>query len=147
MSYKKLYNEIFDEFELAKTTKEKIEVLRKYNDNTFITFLNYCFNPDIKFDVDKIPNYKPAPEPAGLTWSTIHLQMRKLYLFITTSDEYKGKLPERKHTNILLQIFESVHVKEAKLLEQMFLKKLKVKGLTAKLVKEAFPELPFQLKS
>jgi hypothetical protein len=146
MSYKRLYHEIFAEFEEAKTRQDKIEVLRKHSDYWFITFLNYAFNPDIKFDFTEIPKYKPAVEPAGLTWSTLHLELRKLYLFIPTHEKYSGKLPERKHTNLLLEIFESVHAKEAKLLEAVIQKKLKVKGLTDKLVKEAFPELPFEPK-
>lgn len=146
MSYKRLYHEIFNEFEEAKTRQEKIDVLRKHSDHWFVTFLNYAFNPNIKFDFDTIPNYKPAVEPEGLTWSTLHLEMRKLYLFIPGHIKYKSKLPARKHTNVLLEILQSVHAKEAKLLEQVFQKKLKVKGLTDKLVKEAFPELPFETK-
>lgn len=146
MAYKRLYNEIFNEFELAKTRQEKIDVLKKHADHWFVTFLNYAFNPDIKFDFTEIPNYKPAVEPAGLNWSTLHLELRKLYLFIPTHIKYKGKLPDRKHTNVLLEILQSVHADEAKLLVQVFQRKLKVKGLTDKLVKEAFPDLPFEPK-
>jgi hypothetical protein len=146
MAYKRLYHEILEEFEEAKTRQEKIDVLKKHSDHWFVTFLNYAFNPDVKFDFDTVPNYKPAVEPAGLTWSTLHLEMRKLYLFMPSSSKYVGKLPERKHTNLLLEILESVHAEEAKLLEQVFLKKLKVKGLTDKIVKEAFPDLPFEPK-
>lgn len=147
MSYKRLYHEIFAEFEEAKTRQEKIDVLRKHSDHWFITFLNYAFNPNIQFDFAVIPKYKPAVEPEGLTWSTLHLEMRKLYLFIPSHEKYAGKLPDRKHTNLLLEILESVHAKEAKLLEQVFLKKLKIKGLTDKLVKEAFPEMPFEVET
>ena len=146
MSYKRLYHEIFEEFEEAKTRQDKIDVLRKHADHWFITFLNYAFNPEIKFDFLNVPKYKPSLEPEGLTWSTIHLEMRKVYLFIPSHDKYSGKLTDRKHTNLLLEILESVHAKEALLLEGMFHKKLKVKGLTDKIVKEAFPELPFDVK-
>ena len=146
MSYKRLYNEIFNEFELAKTRQEKIDVLKKHADHWFVTFLNYAFNQDIKFDFTEIPSYKPAVEPAGLNWSTLHLELRKLYLFIPSHVKYNGKLPDRKHTNVLIEILQSVHADEAKLLVQVFQRKLKVKGLTDKLVKEAFPDLPFEPK-
>jgi len=146
MPYKRLYHEIFEEFEEAKTRQEKIDVLKKHSDHWFVTFLNYAFNPDITFDFNTIPKYKPSVEPEGLNWSTLHLELRKLYLFMPSSPKYKGKLPERKHTNLLLEILESVHAKEAKLLEQVFQKKMKVKGLTDKIVKEAFPDLPFEPK-
>jgi hypothetical protein len=38
-------------------------------------------------------------------------------------------------------VLESLHKNEAKLLVQLLNKKIKVKGLTAKLVAEAFPEI------
>jgi len=146
MAFKKLYFEIFEEFENTSSRQEKIEILRNNSDDTFVQFLNYAFNPDIKFDVEEIPVYKPALEPAGLTWSTLHLELKKLYLFMPGNERYNGKLPDRKHENMLVELLQRVHAKEAKLLEAVLMKNLKVKGLTPKLVKEAFPTLPFEIK-
>jgi hypothetical protein len=146
MAFKKLYFEIFEEFENTSSRQEKIEILRNNSDDMFVQFLNYAFNPDIKFDVEKIPAYKPAPEPAGLTWSTLHLELKKLYLFMPGNPRYNGKLPARKHENMLVELLQRVHAKEAKLLEAVLMHNIKVKGLTPKLVKEAFPTLPFEVK-
>lgn len=143
MGAKRLYHEIIEEFEKANTKQEKINVLQKHGDIWFQEFLNFAFNPSIKWDITEIPNYKPAVEPAGLNYSNLNLEVRKLYLFIPGHPKYRGPLPKQKQAAILMNMLQSVNVNEAKLLEAVITKKLKVKSLTAKLVKEAFPNMPF----
>ena len=143
MGAKRLYHEIFEEFEQAGTKQEKIDVLRKHGDIWFQEFLNFALNPAVKFDVKVIPPYKPAMEPEGLNYSNLNLEVRKLYLFIPGHPKYKGPLPEKKRDAIFSNMLQNVNVHEAKLLEAVILKKLKIKSLTPKLVKEAFPNMPF----
>ena len=64
MSSVKLYSEIFEDFELAPSRADKIEVLRKNDHPRFRDFLAIAFNDNFKFDVI-VPPYRPAPEPAG----------------------------------------------------------------------------------
>lgn len=143
MGAKKLYHEIMEEFETASSKQEKISVLQKHGDIWFQEFLNFAFNPAVKFDIKDIPKYKPAIEPAGLNYSNLNLEVRKLYLFIPGHPKYKGPLPEKKREAILVNMLQNVNAGEAKLLEAVITKKLKVKSLTPKIVKEAFPQMPF----
>ena len=146
MSFKRLYHEIFEEFDNAKTREERITVLRKHGDERFREFLNYAFNTNIKFDVDTVPQYRPAPEPEGLTFSTIDNEMKRLYVFVPNHPKYKGKLEPKKQAQIAVTMLQSVHAKEALLLVGMFKKVLSVKFLTPKIIKEAFPDIPLTIE-
>ena len=137
-----LYSEIFKEFEMANNRQERIGILQKYGNHQFKEFLNYAFNPDIKFDISEIPQYKPSVLPAGLNDTYLALEKR-LYLFLPVHKKYEKKLKKEREQAILGSILASLHKDEAKLLEQVMTKSLKIKNLTPKLVKEAFPEMPF----
>lgn len=143
-----LFSEIFAEFDKKYNREGRLEILRKYgNDNVwFREFLNYAFNPKIRFDVTAIPEYKPSPDPAGLTISTLNNELRRLYIFIVGHPKRVGKLDPKKESRILYAMLISLHKDEAALLVNLLNKKLGVRYLTAKLVKEAFPDMPFEVE-
>ena len=66
MSSNKLYHEIFREFESAGTRKDKVAVLQKYGDKRLQDFLLFSMHPSVKFDITKLPDYKPSVIPEGL---------------------------------------------------------------------------------
>ncbi len=138
-----LFNEIFDEFRATPKREDKIKVLQKYDSHNFKEFLNFAFNPKILFDVTTIPTYKPSVYPAGLSAAYLFHEVNKLYMFIPVHKKYAGPLPLRKQQAILHVLLTSLFREEAVILEQLMLKKLKVEGMTPKLLKEAFPDLPF----
>lgn len=140
MSAEKLYSEVFEEFEKATSRKEKIDVLRKYDHPRFREFLKYAFDPGILFDVE-IPKYRPAVEPAGLNFTYLDQEVQKLYRFIVNHPKRTTNIPPEKQKSLLVVVLESLHKDEAVLLTNLINKDLKVKGLTAKLIKEAFPEM------
>jgi hypothetical protein len=141
-----LFNEIFEEFDKAKTREARVAVLQKYGKNIwFKEFLNYAFNPKIHFDISQIPNYRPAVEPAGVCYSNLSNEMRRLYIFVVGHPKRSVKLDAKKEARILNALLGAVHKEEAALLVKCFKKDLEVKFLTARLVKEAFPELPFEI--
>ena len=140
MSSEKLYSEIFEDFEKATTKEERIGVLRKNFHPRFAEFLQMAFHPNIIFDV-RIPNYRPAQEPAGLNFAYIDTEISKLYRFIKDHPKRPAGMTTQKQTSILLVILESLHKDEAELLIKLIQKNLGVKHLTAKLVKEAYPNL------
>lgn len=140
-----LFSEIFDEFDHVHSREKRIEVLRKYGDNPwFVEFLNYAFNPKIQFEIGSIPNYKPAVEPAGLNFTSLSNEMRRLYIFVVGHPKRAAKLDARKEERILNALLGSLHKDEAALLVRLFSKKLEIKYLSPRLVKEAFPQLPFE---
>lgn len=142
-----LFSEIFQEFDKVKNREQRIAVLQKYGQNPwFREFLNYAFNPRIIFDIIKIPTYKAAVEPAGLCFSTLSNEMRRLYIFILGHPKRTAKLDAKKEERILSVLLGSIHKDEAALLVKCFKKDLGVKYLTPSLVKEAFPKMPFVLE-
>lgn len=141
-----LFHEIFEEFNKARTRETRVAVLQKYGRNVwFKEFLNYAFNPKIHFDIIQVPAYKPALEPAGMNFSSLSNEMRRLYIFIAGHPKRTSKLDAKKEARILNALLSSVHKEEAELLVKCFKKDLDVRYLTARLVKEAFPELPFDV--
>ena len=137
-NYTPIFSEIIEDFEKAPTRKEKIEILREYDNPRFREFLMFAFNPKIEFDV-KVPKYKESFDPAGLAVLTIAGEMPRLYRFVKDHPKNAANLSEQKKENLLAAILESLEKGEAKLLAGMIEKKLEVKYLTPLLVKEAYP--------
>lgn len=139
-----LYSEILDEFELATTKGARLAVLRKHGDRRFKEFLNYAFNPKVVFDVPfPLPSYKPALEPAGLNYTNLNAVVEKLYIYVIGHPRRKGKMSAKQTHDHLITTMESLHATESALLSKMFLQDLGIRFLTIKLLKEAFPDLPF----
>lgn len=142
MSADKLYSEVFEDFDKCVNKEERISLLRKYGDKAFVTFLQFVFDPNIKFDKEAFPrNYTPALEPAGLNYTYLNLEIPKLYRFIKNHPSKPEGLTVEKQQKLLSIILESLHADEARILVHLFQKDLKVKHLTKKLVKESFPQI------
>jgi predicted metal-dependent hydrolase len=136
MIKEKLMFEILDEFEQAKTESERIAVLQKYDTHQFRHFLKNALDTTIEYDVE-IPNYRPAPEPAGLNYSYLSMEMSKMYRFIKGHPSRPVGLTPKKQKQLLAVILESLHEKEAEILVNILQKKFKVNFLTQKLVQKA----------
>jgi hypothetical protein len=139
MNFNRLYPEIFDEFQKAPTRKEKIDVLRKYDNGRLREFLFFMFSPNIKFDVEIPKSYKVNPEPAGLTMSTLHMEVTRLYRFVQGHPKRAVGLTGVKQQNLLINVLESIHKDEAELLIKVMKREVKIPYLTLQIVKEAFP--------
>jgi hypothetical protein len=139
-----LYSEILELFQKAETRKDKIEVLKRFGNPTFKEFLNYTFNPEVKFDVE-IPQYKSSRDPAGLNLTYFDDELKRTYRFIVGHPKRAGSLTPKKQKELLTILLETLHKDEADLYVKMLRKDLKVPFLTKKLVKEVFPDLPFEV--
>lgn len=135
----KLYSEIFDDFQNAKTRQDKVEVLMMNDHPRFRYFFQLLYSPRVVFDVE-IPKYRPAVEPAGLNYTYLDSEMAKMYRFI--KDHHKRtNVDPKKLTSLLLVVLESLHKDEASILVKLLNKDLDVKYLNPKIVKEAYPGL------
>lgn len=139
MNFNRLYTEIFDEFQKAPTRKDKIDVLRKYDNGRLREFLFLMFSPNIEFDVEIPKTYKVNPEPVGMTMSTLHLEVTRLYRFVKGHPKKAAGLTGDKQKNLLINVLESIHKDEAELLVKVLKHEAKVPYLTLQIVKEAFP--------
>lgn len=133
--------EIFDEFELAKTKKEKMQVIERNLTKTLVTVLQLTFDPNIKWKVNDLPeNFAPQETKPGLSRCQLSTEIRKLYMFQQGNDTAE-KLSPRKINELLIQLLESLEPREAEVVGGIFRKDQGVQGLDYKFVKEAFPAL------
>jgi hypothetical protein len=133
--------EIFDEFEEAKTKKERLDVIGKNLSKTLVDVLELTYHPNYQWLVTEMPdNFKIKEIPNGMGYAQLSVELRKLYLF-RRGEPTAQKLTPRKQNEILLQLLESLEPREAEVVIGIFRKDQGVKGLDYKFVKEAFPKL------
>lgn len=133
--------EIFAEFEKSETHHDRLCVLRFNGDYALKSVLKGTFDPNVQFDIDQVPYYKPGDSPPGLSYSSIHQELGRSYIFETNNPRTAPGLTKARKIQILTQILEMLEAREAEVYMNMLLKKQKVKGLTYEIVKEAFPDL------
>tara|TARA_Y100001936_G_scaffold252162_1_gene310780 strand:+ start:4824 stop:5264 length:441 start_codon:yes stop_codon:yes gene_type:complete len=126
----------------AKTAKEKKELLVKCKNNKILQYvLVGTFDPAIEWNYGGIiPEWKKDDAPIGLSETSLFTVMPKVGIFMKNNPKQQG-LSANRLTEILTQILESMHPDESEVFIQILKKKLKVKGLTEKLVLEVFPDL------
>ncbi|MBT6699117.1 MAG: hypothetical protein HOB15_01780 [Flavobacteriales bacterium] len=135
-------SELLKKIAKAKSRKQKKTILEEYKDNNVLKFvLQGTFDPSIEWNVPKkFPKYKPDDAPIGLNPQTLFVVVPKCSIFVKGHAKANG-LTEKRTKELLIQVLESMHEDESLIFVQMLKKKLKVKGLTEKLVLEVFPNL------
>lgn len=133
--------EIFDEYEKASTKEERLQVLKRNGNYALRSVLKGTYDPNIQFNIEKVPHYKPSDAPPGLGYTSIHQELSRVYLFTANDPRTSANLTLKRKEQILIQILEALEKREAEVFMNMILKKQKVKNLNASIVKEAFPDL------
>lgn len=130
--------EILDEASAIKNRKERIEFLRKSDCLTLRMCLKGAFDPEIRFvNLGKKIEYEPDHAPFGHNPSHLHIEHKKFYLFM----EGPTTLTVERRRQLLTQICEGLHPSEAEVFSQIVMGKFKRRGITEKVVREAFPGL------
>lgn len=137
----KLLCEIFEEFEKRESREDKIAVLRFNTTWALKNVLKGTYDPNIKFVIEKVPYYKPTEDPHGMGYTSIHKEIDRAYIFEENNPKVSPNLTLARKEQLLIQILEALDKREAEIFMNMLLKKQKVKGLNAGIVKEAFPDL------
>lgn len=118
-------------------TQSKVDFLRQHDSNPLRMVLKYALDPNIEWDLpDSDPPYKPCDYPGQET--RLISEARRLYLFLKGGNPNLNKI---KREALYIELLESIHPEDAKLLNAAKNKKIPYKGITAKLVNEAFPGL------
>ena len=127
----------------AKTAPEKKKILAQFSSAPLQEVLQQTYDPMIEFCC-KIPKYRKNTAEMGgipgLTFSQLHQELRKLYLW-REGDPKSAHLTEQKKVDLLEQTLETLCQEDAVILEGIINKKQKVKGLTKKMVQDTFPGL------
>ena len=132
--------EIFEDFTKLKTRKEKISFLQEQG-NSVPAIKDVCrgtFDDRLEF---VLPQGNPpyTPNIAGSVPSSLRKKHREFGYFVKGA--LSQSLPKYQIENKFIQLLESVHAEDALIVLAMKDKKSPVKGLTKKLVEEAFPNL------
>jgi hypothetical protein len=135
----KLVSEVFDDFVAAPTKEQKIAVLRKNSGYALDAVLRGAFHPYIKYVFESIPEYRKSDAPPGLSYSSIHQELGRVYLFEVNNPKVSPTLTMERKKYLLVQMLESLEQREAEVFAGMLMKKLPVDGLSYELVQEAFP--------
>ena len=131
--------EILNKFEEAKSRKDKISVLRKYDIMPLRDVLQGTFDDNIVWNLPEgEPPYKPQrPESVPSTLLKQHMKFKFFVKGLFDSE----KLKPLKRESMFVSMLESIHPEDAKVLVSMINKNPPVKGLTKKIVQEAYPDL------
>ena len=117
--------------------EKKIEFLHKNSHAAIKAVLGFCYDPKIKWLLPEgDPPYTPAGEEEDIH-STLYNDFRKLHIFVE-SVEYHN-LAATKRESLFIDFLQSLHPSDAKLVLSIKERKLPWKGITKKLVQEAFP--------
>lgn len=127
--------EIINKACTLKTHEEKVEWLKKNDSGPLRNILIAAYDKNkIKF---LIPNTEPpyTPSQAHENHGALYREARKLKYFV---DGFGGEaIAKMKRENIFIEMLETVHRDDAKILVDM-IKQKGYKGLTAKAINEAF---------
>lgn len=137
----KTFDSMFKKVEEAKTKKEKLQILRENSSPVLKQILGLTYDPRVNWLLPEgTPPYTPLPDNADAE-ITLQYASRQFYLFIEGNSDTQRNLKPLKRESIFIQLLESVNPAEVKVLLGMKDRKLPYKGVTRKLVAEAFPNL------
>ncbi len=134
----KRIHEVIDLVSKAKTREEKISLLKQHETQALKDILVGTYHSRVEWNLPPgRPPFEAAEERSVPT--NLLKQTRKF------NDLIKGgpgdNLPAFKRESIFIRLIEQIHPDDAELLLKMVAKKQLAKGLTKKLVEEAFPGL------
>ena len=134
--------EVFDEFEMAWTKQERMDVIGRNLSPLLVEVLRLTYHPQFQWKVKEYPeNYiEDYTKHGGLSECQLNTELRKLYMFQSGHPTAENLNP-RKQRELLIQILESLEPREAEVVMGIFRKDQGVEGLNYEFVKEAFPDM------
>tara|TARA_R110000796_G_scaffold62666_10_gene144553 strand:- start:349 stop:783 length:435 start_codon:yes stop_codon:yes gene_type:complete len=131
--------EILEKASKEKSRAEKVLYLKQHGANWALKdILRGTFDDTVKWNLPEgRPPFEPAAEESHPSNLTQH--NKKFAYFVPNGPG--AKMPAVKREKMLLDILETVHPEDAEVLVGMITKKMPIKGITKKIVQEAFPDL------
>ena len=128
--------EVLQKVSAAKKKAEKISILKQNDSTALRTVIQGCYHPGIKLD---LPEGDPPYEAcdAHNAPSSLHRKWKDFGYFTGAHTKKLGKI---KVERMFIQLLESIHPEDAKIVLQMKAKK-PFKGISSALVKEVYPNL------
>ena len=131
--------ETLDKVTKAKSRKDKVSILQNEQSNALRDVLRGTFDNVIQWNLPAgtVP-YNPSSDESHPT--TLLREHMKFKYFVKGLRESE-RLTSVKREKLFLDMVETIHPRDAELIVTMINKKPPMKGITKKLVTEAFPEL------
>jgi len=137
--------EILKEVASKPNKQEKINELRKHANNNVLTLLlKMSMDPGLQWRIPPgTPEYKPAvnADQQGMLYSSIKLILRLFIINPMLPPPPTNKRQQAKIEMKFIEVLETLHPDDAKLLVAVKDKKPLAPGITKKLVDEALPGL------
>ena len=119
------------------TPTKRIEKLREVDTPVLRGVLKHAFDPGVKFLLPEgAPPYKENDFPSQE--HLLYNNYRRMYLFVEGG---RDDLKPIKREMLFIQFLETIDKDDAKLMIAVKDKKIPFKGITANMVKKAFPDL------
>ena len=131
--------EILEECSKIDKRYGRLTFLQQNSSQALKAVLGFCFDPKIKW---LLPEGDPPYEPNKKSTDSQNVLLadhRKLHIFVE-SVEYRD-LRDIKREQLFIQFLEELDPDDARLMLSIKNKKMPYKGITAALVKDAFPNL------
>ncbi len=135
-----LITEVLQKVSNAKTKKEKVELLQKYNSDALRSILIWNFDESLTSAVPEgeVP-YTPNDAPVGTDHTRLFKEFKGLYRFIVGGEP---KLNRIRRETMFIQLLENLHKDEAELICLVKDGALQDKyRITKAVVSEAFPQI------
>jgi len=137
-----LVNEVYDMVEKQANDLDRINLLRNHAVENMVVghFLNYNFNPNIKFLLPEgTPPFKNEEKPAGMEDTTLEREFKRFYIWLDPNQQ----MTRMRREQLFIEMLGGLNIEEAKLVCIVKDKKLQEKypSITEKLVRETFPNL------
>lgn len=134
---RKSISEILKQVSEQSGKQSKIDMLRENYTPVLAQILQYALDPRIKWLLPEgEPPFKQNVFPGQET--VLYSEARRLYLFVEGGNP---NLTNIRRETLFIQLLEMLHPEDAKVIIAAKDKKIPYKGITAKLVNEAFPGL------
>lgn len=124
--------EIFERVAQLKSNKDKVALLRLYDNKTLRWFVNSLYNVD--WSEMEVPQYKPSKRPPEISHQSIGTAIKR----IDQAYFYRKTNPEITERNLIL-VLEEMSSAESELLVNMFNGRRKIEGVSKSVFKELYP--------
>jgi hypothetical protein len=131
--------EILEQFAQQTTRADKIKLLKANNIPAIRDVCRGAYDKTLEFN---LPEGKPpySPNKPESVPSTLRKEHRNFGYFVKGLPQAE-KITNMRRETMFIQLLESIHAEDAIIVLNMVAKKAPVKGLTKKIVEEAFPNL------
>lgn len=132
--------QVLQEISSNRSRKKKIELLHQYKCVALMALCDYAFNPKLKWLLPEgNPEFNLTKELPQNTWARLQQFYKKIQYLLDIPPH--NKMHQMKREQIYVNLLESIHPDDTKVVMALKDRKLPFDNLTKELIEEAYPEL------